>query len=285
MAYFDLHTHTGYSHDSVRQEDNMPKSKALRARELGFSGIAFTDHFDIYEADFKYPPSPDDSRYFDVDSRRADIMALREELGREDFYVCYGVELGGQFTAPPQVKTIIEAFGDLDMIIGSVHRTTAGFAFSNTKDNFANVSDAELKAHLDIYIKNLLWTAENGTFDTLAHCTYPFRYIVRAGRAHIAQVSDYYDEYRQLFGLLMERQKALEINTAGLLQAIKETSPGVDLIKIYRELGGELITVGSDSHTHQSVGAGVKETCKVLTELGFKHQCLFVKRQMKLLPL
>lgn len=284
--YFDLHTHTCYSADGEKSELNTPKSKAMRARELGLSGIALTDHFDIYEKGFTFPPPRSDTRYFDVEKRRSDILAVRKELESDGFNVFYGVEFGTQFNAPGEVPKILAALGDLDIIVGSVHRTHGGFAFYlSAKANFEGVSDSEIKSAFDDYLADLLWQAKSGEFDTLAHCTYPFRYTVMCGKEHIASVKDYYDEYRQIFRILIEKGKALEINTAGLAQPIHETSPGNDLLKIYRDMGGELITIGSDAHRYDSIGFAVKDTYEVLRGLGFKFQCVFKRREMSVLPL
>ena len=51
------------------------------------------------------------------------------------------------------------------------------------------------------------------------------------------------------------------------------------VLNIYKEVGGELITVGSDAHRTENVGRGVPEAYALLAQAGFRYVTLYEKRQ------
>ena len=84
-----------------------------------------------------------------------------------------------------------------------------------------------------------------------------------------------------MFKNLILRGKALEINTSGFRQNLKTTLPHDELITFYKELGGELVTVGSDAHRAKYVGSGIINTYSHLKELGFKYITRFENRNQR----
>lgn len=77
----------------------------------------------------------------------------------------------------------------------------------------------------------------------------------------------------------MERGVGLEINTSGLRQAPGETYPGLEILRWYKELGGQILTVGSDAHTVEDLGIGVANALDLAREAGFEAITLFEKRE------
>ena len=107
--------------------------------------------------------------------------------------------------------------------------------------------------------------------DSLAHIDYEFEKMIRSGcKVHICE---YFDDFAKLFRLLIDKQTALEVN-CGLLRPLGYTQPCRGLCELYYEMGGELITIGSDAHAARLVGDHVAETVKMLREIGFKSQCV-----------
>ena len=100
------------------------------------------------------------------------------------------------------------------------------------------------------------------------------RYLPREGY----RLSDYADKIDAVFRALIEKGKALEINTSGLRQNLGVTLPDLPLVRRYRELGGELITIGSDAHCASDVGAGIADGMALAEEAGFHHVTLFQSR-------
>jgi histidinol-phosphatase (PHP family) len=81
----------------------------------------------------------------------------------------------------------------------------------------------------------------------------------------------YNDLYKNLFGILIRRGIALEVNTSGLRKKINRPSPTYELLKLYKETGGELVTVGSDAHNTSDIYSGIPHICERLAAIGFKY--------------
>ena len=69
--------------------------------------------------------------------------------------------------------------------------------------------------------------------------------------------------------------KGIEVNTSSHRYGLNDLTPSRDILKLYKELGGEVITIGSDTHKHEHLGAYILETKKELKKLGFQYYCTF----------
>ena len=96
---------------------------------------------------------------------------------------------------------------------------------------------------------------------------------------------DYADELDRLFRLLIDNGKGIEINTAGWRYGMKGPHPEMSLLKRYRKLGGEIVTVGSDSHSAQALGYRLEDGYRYLQEAGFKYFSTFKDRVVQQLPI
>ena len=86
--------------------------------------------------------------------------------------------------------------------------------------------------------------------------TYPLRYIVGEHGIPV-DMSKFSDKVDEILSLLVKNEKALEINTSGLRQKLGKTMPEEDVVRRFKQLGGEFVTVGSDAHYAKDIGAGV----------------------------
>ena len=124
-------------------------------------------------------------------------------------------------------------------------------------------------------------TAENlrsfHDFQTLGHLDYATRYGKRKAAGY--RCSDYQEELDEILRLLIEYQIALEINTGGLKYVLGYPNPHPDIIRRYRELGGELITIGSDAHEPRHVANSFDSAAELLKTLGFRCYAQFVGRK------
>ena len=154
------------------------------------------------------------------------------------------------------------------------------------------MEDFYLLDYNKLYIHDLLCTYFDeimeliawGKFDSLTHLTYPLRYIV--GEQHREVSYDVYkDRVDDILKALIEQNKALELNTSGLRQAIGKTMPCPTVIKRFKELGGKYLTIGSDAHRWADIGSGVEEGYQIAQSAGFDHITIFVNREPVLLPL
>ena len=134
---------------------------------------------------------------------------------------------------------------------------------------------------LSRYYKELLEVAKWNRYDVLAHLTYPIRYI--QGVHHIPVDLRPFDlAISEIMRFAIEHGKGIEINTSGLRQPIGETLPSLYYLKLYRKLGGEIVTVGSDAHCGADMGKGVAYGYEMLREAGFSYVAVYHNRRAQM---
>lgn len=121
-------------------------------------------------------------------------------------------------------------------------------------------------------------------FDTLAHMTYPLRYIVGEHGIEV-DMSKFSDKIDEILTLLVENEKALEINTSGLRQKLGTTMPEETVVRHFKQLGGEFVTVGSDAHYAKDIGAGIDVAIEIAQRSGFDCVTLFQNRMPVQIPI
>ena len=123
-----------------------------------------------------------------------------------------------------------------------------------------------------------------GQFDALGHLTYPLRYI-EGDHGIPVDLSKHQEAIDGIFRALIDSGKALEVNTSGLRQKIGRALPDLPLVRRYRELGGELVTLGSDAHCVEDLGKGIEAGMDLLREAGFRRFAVYEQHKPILLPL
>lgn len=257
--FVDTHTHSTFSTDSV-----MSVSDAVTAAlHAGLSGIAFSDHFD-----FEYTDAPDEF-HFDFHDYFKTMSEWRQKLsGKLDIY--YAVEVGYQPISriANEIKKQLDGF-EFDLIIGSTH-------LINRKDPY-NGSFYTGQLKYDAYREYIEEVLKNlriyDNFDALGHIDYHTRY------ANYPDNRFYYrefpDELDAIFRFIIEKGIAFEINTKTYVKTPIDTR----LLTRYKELGGELITLGSDAHNAQSVGLAFRQFADLIKDCGFDYITHFKNRK------
>jgi histidinol-phosphatase (PHP family) len=128
------------------------------------------------------------------------------------------------------------------------------------------------------YFDELLQMLQWGNFEILAHITYPFRYIFNLC-GYVEDINKYSKKIDEILKLCAEKDKALEINMGGLKYPINKPAPDIDTIKRYKELGGRLVSVGSDSHYAERIGFGIPRAYEMAREAGFDFVARFKERK------
>ena len=188
------------------------------------------------------------------------------------------VEMGDPSYDIAESEALI-ASKDYDIVIGSIHNLRKTPDFCELDYNKDNVYPL-----LDDYFLEMKMLAEWGKFDTYAHLTYPLRYIV--GEHHIdVDMARYQKDIDEIFSLLIEKDKPLEINTSGLRQPIGRTLPDESYVRRFKELGGKHVTVGSDSHFVEHMGAGIEQGMQLAKNCGFDSVLIFRQRQPVEIPI
>lgn len=272
----DLHTHTSWSPDAK----DPALALCLRAEELGLERLAITDHCDcnfwLPEGEGSYPECQlCDSMMFGArDYALKSIEEVSKLKERFPFLLC-GIELGQPLQAPEAAASVTSR-PELDFIIGSHHMNlnTADFYWLKYRE----MTEEQIYSLLRDCFDQMLAMCREADFDVLGHLTYPLRYIVGDWGIEL-DMAPFEEAIREIFRTLISRGRGIEINTSGLRQKIAETLPPLRYVKLYRELGGEIITVGSDAHSADQLAAGIGEGIELARAAGFDRLTYFKGRK------
>ena len=157
-----------------------------------------------------------------------------------------------------------------DYIIGSAHK--------NREDVDASEMDyvpQKLDSIAKGYLHEVLLMVQDNQFDCVGHLDLIKRYASRQGRS--LSLDAYREQLEEIFKVLINNGKGIEVNTSGLRESMQEFMPDFNIVKFYKELGGEIITLGSDAHKAQDVGEGIKEATNMLREAGFRYVTVYEK--------
>lgn len=262
IKIIDLHTHTDNSPDGNHSCSYMAET----AESNGVKCVAFTDHCEV---DAFYKEEYDRrvvQSYFEVSKVKSAFNGKIEVLR--------GIELAQPHYDPTLASEIITG-RNYDVVIGSIHnlRGKEDFYYMKSFDGIC------IEDMMNEYFDELIAMLEWGNFDVLAHITYPFRYIYNIC-GYVEDINKYSKKVDEILKLCAEKDKALEINMGGLKYPINKPSPDIDTVKRYKELGGRLVSVGSDSHYAERVGFGIERAYEIARESGFDFVALFRERQV-----
>ena len=240
---FDSHTHTKFSADS-----KMDAAQAIsRAESLGL-GIIFTEHYDFNfpeELDFTF----DAAKYFDEYKKfRSDKVKL-------------GVEIGLRKSARAANKNFL-AQGNFDLVIGSIH-VVEDIDIYNPKF----FADKDKSTAYRKYFNAMAEEVAAEDFDVLGHIDY----ICRVAPYENSEIDyeTFKPEIDEVLKILIERKKILELNTRRLNNKI--ALKGLESVyKCYKDLGGEFVTIGSDAHVIDAVGANFDVAINFVENLNLK---------------
>lgn len=262
----DMHTHTDNSPDGMHS----PVYMCERAEQAGLRGIAFTDHCEV---DSFYEESYDRATvqaYFEVAKARSVFSGK--------LIVLEGIELGQPAYNPALAEKLLSSY-NYDVVLGSVHNLRDEQDFYYMEHN-REKSPVYFERYLDALLEMIEW----GGMDVLSHLTYPLRYMMDE-KGVMVDIKKYGDKIEQILKKLVEAGIALEINTSGLRQNIGETLPPLEIVKRYKELGGEYITIGSDSHKADDLGTDIHGGMEIAEQAGFKYVTLFQDRMPIPIPI
>lgn len=262
---FDYHVHTHYSADC-----ETPMSASCKAAvAAGITEIAFTDHVEHEPADMSFG-------YYRYGAFMADLATVREQF-EGWLTILAGAEVDFNTSIADDVEAFLEEH-DYDFVIGSVHYGAFGeiifpeyFAGKTLDDVFLS------------YFEQVQAAAETGWFDTIGHLDLPKRYAPFALGPF--DPTRYRASLEAVFRTLISRGVSFEINTSGLRQTPGTSMPGPQIVRWYVDAGGELLTVGSDSHVPETIGAGIEETFDMLELCGVDTISSFRRRTRREVPI
>ncbi len=265
---YDSHTHSDNSPDGRESVTYMCE----RSIAMGLRGIAITDHCEVdnYEG----------GRYH-ISIRQSYFECLKaKSVFRGALIVSAGIELG-QPLANPAVSEKLLADYNFDIVLASVHNARNGADYYYM--DYTELSDADIRSLLQGYFEDILAVCRWNRFDSLAHLTYPIRYLSASGIS--VDLNAYSDIIDEILKTLAQNGKALEINTSGYRQGLGTALPPLSCVKRFRELGGEYVTIASDAHRSGDVGKNLEDGMRIALDAGFTQFALYLSRVPMLIDL
>lgn len=258
---YDFHIHSDYSMDSRYLIEEM----VLAAIDKNMKSICFTDHIE-----------------FDVTSNNIDIVFRTDDYFKkarqakykymEEIEILSGVEIGMQ----PHLGNRYEDFlkdKPFDFIIMSLHTIDGKDIHSDKFTHNKKPLDALIK-----YYDYLYESMENfNDYDVIGHIDYIDRYF--EDLSIIPDFEEYKPYVEKILKLIIKNGKGIEINTGGIKHGLDYYHPKIEILKLYKDLGGEIITFGSDAHSPEAIGYGYKKAEKLLCQLGYKYIYIYKDRK------
>lgn len=250
--------HSRCSHDARDPVDAICREAIAK----GLSGIALTDHIDI-----------DSGRrqcFAVLDSSSREIALARERYG-EKLEITLGMEIA-EMDHDPTLASELTSRKDVGFVLASLHRLRGESDFY-----YIDYSQIDLDDMIERYYAELLEIVESADFDSLAHVNYMVRYMEEKER-RIVDFSSHFAALEDVLRCVAERGRALEYNTSSG-KSFASAVPTPDVFKLFRRVGGEAVTIGSDSHTAAGIGWRATEAARDLRDLGFKYASFYKDRK------
>ncbi|MCI8269293.1 MAG: histidinol-phosphatase HisJ family protein [Lachnospiraceae bacterium] len=267
----DYHVHTEFSDDSDYPMENVVKD-AIR---LGLDEICFTDHvdygiktdWDIGEEILYREGNP----FANVDyPRYMEKFQRLQCLYKDQIRLKLGLEFGMQRHTIPEFETLFGRY-PFDFILLSVHQVnnqefwTQDFQRGRTQ-----------KEYNESYYEELLYLVSHySDYSVLGHMDLIVRYD-KAGIYPFEKVKGYVEE---ILKRVIKEGKGIEINTSSHRYGLKNSTPSGEILQLYHKLGGRILTIGSDSHKPEHLGAYIGEAKTLLKSIGFEAFCTYDKMQ------
>ena len=250
----DCHTHTATSPDGFGSAITL----CHQAIANHLDGLAITDHVELnrFFSQETYQCQPrNEWEFFDYEAvfqKAVKTASQCKQAFAGTLRVACGIELG-QANADFALADRVVQHPDLDFVIGSLHE------LSDQEDFFSLTYTPEtIPALMEQYFSELLTICQWGKFDVLGHLTYPLRYI-EGEHGFSVPCSVYEEQIRQCFSAVIQAGKGIELNVSGLRQKYGKPFPTLELLRLYRELGGEILTIGTDAHCAADLGSHLSD--------------------------
>lgn len=264
---YDLHMHCHFSGDSQANSTDI----AQKACDIGLQGICFTDHLDI---DYKETPGLFD---LDIPAYQKEILKLKKDF-QSKLDILWGIELGLQPYLAKKNNQIIKD-NTFDFVIGSTHVVKQVDIYYPAYYN----GRSEDACYLEYFEETLKNAHSDVDFDVYGHLDYVVRYGPNKNQFYSYQT--YAEVIDEILRTLIQKGKGIELNTAGFKYGLGHAHPTLDILKRYKELGGEILTIGSDGHTPEQIAWEFDIVPPLLKEAGFDYFTVFKNRKPKFIKL
>ncbi len=294
----DYHIHSDYSDDSWHLMEDVIQD----ALELGLEEICFTEHVDYgVKVDWDEPIDPNKTGislsdeqmeeiknlYKDVDFSQFDLNSFNvmknvdyplyfkeikevKEKYKDKITIKAGLEFGIQMHTLSKYRSLFNQYkDDLDFILLSVHQINDIEFWEGSYQKGKTIEECYEGYYNELY--EIITNYHD--YSCLAHMDLMRRYVM--------DKNDRFEDNKEIITKILKTVitdgKGIELNTSSYRYGIEGPTPSIEILKLYRELGGTIITIGSDSHQKDNLGSHIKESMKILKELGFDSICTYEK--------
>ncbi len=253
--------HTHHSCDARASMADMARAALAR----GIHEIAFTEHFD---------PKPQDpcAGFYNPERYFAELEAARQEFEPQGMTLRAGVEVGEMHLYADEIQPVLDAW-PYDYVLGSLHWVADDSVFDK---HYFQAHTAQETA--EQYFTELLRLVQHGGFDVLSHADVIKRTCYDVYRRF--DIAEWEDLVRPVWRACVDNGIGIEINTAALRLPVAQAHPSLPALIWYREMGGEILTLGSDSHRPERIGYKLDVALEMAREAGFKRVCTFEGRRI-----
>lgn len=266
MLPADYHMHTHNSGDSNAPMKDMVESSIQR----GLKEICFTEHLDLDYPEFEGLPLGT----FDLDyeAYRQEYLLYKEKY-KDQIKINFGVEIGMQSHVAKENTAFVQN-GSFDFVIASVHLVDRRDPFYDGFWDHAPVEDI-FKRYFELTLENIKLFKD---FDVLGHLDYIARYVPEGDRTY--SYERFKDQIDEILVYLIQNDKGLDFNSKalGYIENLNP-NPCPEALKRYYDLGGRIITFGSDAHTAEKVGIKFEKAVEIAKNCGFTEYYTFDKRK------
>ena len=267
----DYHVHTEISRDSSAPYYDM----VMAEYAAGVRHLCITDHCDT--VDWKTLGFWEPCR--EVARREREMYETYIDRFPKDLHLRMGMELAEVHFHPELLPELVSPDW-LDFILGSFHITKEYGDFHEM-----DYRDPAFRAELwDIYLTGLDTVAAYDYFDVMAHIGYWRRYAWQQGIDEALTLEKHGDRVEQLLKTLIRNGRGIELNCSGIRDGCGPF-PSPEILRLYRSLGGEIITVGSDAHRPADAAKCVDTGLDILKDCGFRYITVFTKRRPEFIPI
>ena len=255
IMFYDYHVHCNFSPDSKTSMKKMVEA----AINLEVKEICFTDHID-------YDVSQTDEFVLDYNEYLHTLESAQNKY-RDKITIKKGIELGLQ---PHLIEKYNEDMKNnkFDFIICSQHSIDKNDFYYD--DYFKNKTQVEA---YEIYYKTLYEIIKNfQNYSVLGHVDLIKRY---GNYSSILGDSLFMDIIESILKEVIYNGKGIEVNTSCFRYDLPDLTPSRKIISLYKDLGGEIITTGSDAHSPAFISHKFDYIESYLKDLGFKYICTF----------
>lgn len=257
---WDTHLHTYFSGDS----QTPPKDMIDAAINSGLLGICLTDHLDL-----DYPNDPE-YFLFDLDEYFKNYWTLQKTY-QHTCPVRIGLEMGLMPHLVQRYKTIVTEY-PFDFVIGSIHVVHGIDPYY--KEYYEGRTEQEAyHEYFSCVLENLIAFDD---FDIIGHIDYVVRYGPNKNKFY--SYEKFKDVIDEILKIAIQKGKGIELNTGGFKYGLSHPNPTEEIIKRYRDLGGEIITIGSDAHVPEHVAYDFQKVPAILKEAGFSYYTIYKNR-------